>query len=188
MKSFLESCSLTFNRVFESILSSKVSVLTQKIKPDIQTRSVDDHFKCLTTYLKVYLLHCHFFELFLKHILYFFWITYGNTYFDIEYLLVSIYGLIQSHLLIANLLLDKPNNLYVIGIQFVMLNLIALIQFPFGMSIWDHKHRMITRLFPEFVKFIFLDFYIAIVFGYLISQRGFSDIFNFLNQKIRLFK
>lgn len=148
---------------------------------EIQTRSLDNYFGCFSTYLKVYLLHCNFFDLFIKHLIYFFALTYNNTYWDIEYLLVSAYGLFQSLLLLSNLLFNRPSNLFVLSLQFSMLNLFALIQFPFGMSVWDHKHRLIERLCAEFAKFCVLDLFIAITLGFIGSKIEITDEFNFSN-------
>lgn len=146
------------------------------MKLDIDTRTSEDYFKCFSAYLKVYLLHCNAFDLFIKHLIYFFALTYNGTYWDMEYFFVGIYGLIQSLLLISNLALDRPSSLFVITLQFVMLNLFALIQFPFGMDVWDHKHRLIgQQMCPQFVKFLVLDTLIAITLGYLASKRKITD-------------
>lgn len=142
----------------------------------IETRTSEDYFKCFSAHLKVYLLHCNAFDLFIKHLIYFFALTYNGTYWDIEYLFVCIYGLIQSLLLISNLALDRPSSLFVIALQFVMLNLFALIQFPFGMDVWDHKHRLIgQQMCPQFVKFLVLDMFMATTLGYLVSKRKITD-------------
>ncbi len=110
-----------------------------------------------------FLIHKHFFEIFLKHTIYFLYDS-GDS-LCVEYLLVSVYGILQTTILLNSLIklirlnqtdadLFWKNATFVIGGQLLVFILIGSVQLVYKMSFWDHRHLLQNGLYAgELVKF-----------------------------------
>lgn len=150
------------------------SSLIGKITNHLATRLKSMRFEFVYSTLLVYLIYKNFFELALKHFVYF--IYDFSVYTQPEFLFVSIYGIFQSTILLINLIALKKNTSersYLIqstkyfGEHFLMLNIFGLVQLMFGMNVWDHRHKLLSRFYLELIKFILIDFFNLIVFIFL---------------------
>ncbi len=136
----------------QSQIKKKISRFTNLFKPN----------SLLPPFL-AFLVHKHFFEIFLKHTIYFFYDS-GDS-LCVEYLLVSIYGILQSAILLNSLInLIRSNQTdaelfwkkvtLVIGGQLLVFILIGSVQLVYNMSFWDHRHLLQNGLYVgELVKF-----------------------------------
>jgi len=95
--------------------------------------------------------------------------------FNLEFLLLCIFGFFQSAFL-SKCLLDQKKNSYTnklycicFSIQVLMLASIGCVQFLYGMTIWDHKNNPNSFFLSELVKYIFELFFLTFfcLFKYL---------------------
>ena len=120
-----------------------------------------------------YLMNKNLFDLTIKHLFY----TISLRYFNLEYILVAVFGIFHFVFLFMILLAQILNrviikNIYTIFYlfcQLIMFILIGLIQFIGDMSYWDHKYFLNDFFTHELVKFCIETFILILILAFKIS-------------------
>ena len=110
-------------------------------------------------------------DLSIKHLVYL--IT--GSFFSMEFLLLTIFGFLQSFFLLKCHLGLKQNrhtnilNCICYSIQVLMLVSIGIVQFLSDMTIWDHKYFLNNHFIIELIKYVFELFFLFLccLFKYL---------------------